>query len=120
MIIRPFAQKFDKAREALAEKYRKKAPESYEAIVQDVVEIVLDKSATIHKVVDGDYQGTLVFVVCYYTDHYAVCVDYGSCSGCDTLEAIDEEGTWGDSPTYDQVRQYVLLALHIVQKMKKL
>lgn len=43
---------------------------------------------------NGDYQGTLLYVIPFDTyqpsehDHLMTYVDYGSCSGCDTLQAI--------------------------------
>jgi len=112
MIIRPFAQQFDKAREALGEKYRKEAPESYETIVRDVVKIVLGE-ATIHMVKAGP-ANALVFVICRLVDHYAVCVTAGA------LPTIEAKGGHKIPPTEGQVHQYVLLALDVVQNMKML
>lgn len=43
---------------------------------------------------NGDYQGTLLYVIPFDTyqpsehDHLMTYVNYGSCSGCDTLQAI--------------------------------
>ena len=45
-------------------------------------------------------------------------VGYGSCSGCDTLEGIRHYND--DKPTEEQVRDYMTLALHIVQGMKRM
>lgn len=51
-------------------------------------------------------------------DYYFVKVGYGSCSGCDTLEGIRnyEDG----NPTEEQVKDYMTLALHVVQGLKRM
>lgn len=72
----------------------------------------------IHKIDDGDWQGTLLFVVAadgYQPDTYWFTkVDYGSCSGCDTLDAARGHGGEGDwEPMY-------LVALHMLQNMNLL
>jgi hypothetical protein len=47
---------------------------------------------------------------------------YGSCSGCDTLKALNE-GSWSYEddarPTTEVVDGYMTLALHIVQRFKE-
>lgn len=73
---------------------------------------------------DGDWQGTQLFLIpqdTYQpnaTEYLVTHVYYGSCSGCDTLQAIN---------TYDyglpneiQVEDYMKLCLHLVQNMKPL
>ena len=71
---------------------------------------------------DGDYQGTQIFIIPKNTyqpsveDYVMTNTYYGSCSGCDTLQAIcDYEN---GLPTDDQVKGYMTLALHLVQKLK--
>jgi hypothetical protein len=103
-------------------------PDDYKSIVKAVIQnITGDEYAEpdenrIHQIDDGDYQGTLVFVVAatgYQPDDYwFVKVGYGSCSGCDTLEAIRnyDDGI----PSESQVDQYMTLALHIVQGLKSM
>lgn len=65
-------------------------------------------------------QGALVYVIGatgYQPDKYwYVKVGYGSCSGCDTLEAIREYQD--GKPTERQVNKYMTLALHIVQGLR--
>ena len=71
---------------------------------------------------DGDYQGTKLFII--PKDTYQPSVDdyitthtyYGSCSGCDTLQSIC--GYDYGLPTEEQVKLYMTLALHLVQKLK--
>lgn len=73
---------------------------------------------------NGHYQGTMIFII--PNDNYHPSVEdyimtdtyYGSCSGCDTLQAIG--GYTDDLPTDEQVKDYMSLALHLVQKMKPL
>jgi len=45
-------------------------------------------------------------------------VSYGSCSGCDTLEAIRDYS--GDTPTEKQLDEYMTLALHVVQGLRQI
>lgn len=76
----------------------------------------------IHQIDDGDYQGTLIFVIAekgYQPNEYwYVKVSYGSCSGCDTLQAIKDSYNSEDSVTEAEAKQYQTLALHIVQGLK--
>lgn len=71
---------------------------------------------------DGHYQGTLVFIFHRKTyqpsisDYAFTYVDYGSCSGCDTLQRI-----WSyhhGLPSEQQVKDYMTLCLHIIQRCK--
>lgn len=76
----------------------------------------------IHEIDDGDYQGTLLYVIAaagYQPNEYwYVKVCYGSCSGCDTLQEI--RGYKDGPPSKEQVDQYMTLALHIIQGLKKM
>lgn len=109
-------------------------PKTYAEIVRSVLGVltVVDRHGNaetfdverLTKIDDGDYQGTLLFLcpIAVYQpgedDYWYVPVSYGSCSGCDTLQAIC---AYEDNlPTEEQVRDYMTLALHIVQKIKKL
>jgi hypothetical protein len=105
-----------------------KHPEDYTAIVKAVVQVVSVEDyddpdpERIHRIDDGDYQGTLVFVIAAKgyqpSDYWYVKVGYGSCSGCDTLQSISN---YSDAPpTEEQVKEYMTLALHVVQGMKKM
>ena len=105
---------------------------SYETIVKKVFEICLPKANDYNGwdldkmtvIDDGDYQGTQIFII--PTDTYQPSVEdyvmtdtyYGSCSGCDTLKAISSYDY--DLPTDEQVKEYMTLALHLVQKLKRL
>lgn len=89
-----------------------KHPSEYKEVVQAVVEAVTGDEyddidpERIHQIDDGDYQGTLLFVIAAKSyqpsDYWYVKVGYGSCSGCDTLQSIS--GYSGDAPTEEQVK----------------
>lgn len=73
---------------------------------------------------DGNYQGTQLFIIPEDTyqpsiSNYIITnTEYGSCSGCDTLQAICDYDY--DLPTEGQVKSYMTLSLHLVQKIKQL
>ena len=116
---------------------RKKHPNNYKDLVKTVIKFLSNvpyeeyemrpDSSRIHQIDDGDYQGTLLFVIAssnYQPDTYwYVKVYYGSCSGCDTLQRIREDYRSDQDlkiPNDQQIDDYMTLALHIVQKLKKL
>ena len=130
VMIEKFVKKWEAKKETLRAKYSLAHPSNYKQIVTDVVGLFDDRrkysdspnSDAIHEIDDGQYQGTLVYVIperTYQPDKYwYVRVSYGSCSGCDTLEGIRgyEEG----APSEEQIDQYMTLALHIVQRIKEM
>lgn len=130
-MIQAFVDKFMANKDALAASFTE-YPEGYEALVKKVISVITDEYSSwesespdperIHTIDDGDCQGTLVFVIAekgYQPSNYwYVKVSYGSCSGCDTLEAIRDYQS--DAPTQEQINDYMTLALHIVQGLKKM
>lgn len=85
-----------------------------------------DKFSTEVNVIDhGDYQGTQIFILhkdIYQPsiyDYYYTHNCYGSCSGCDTLLAIQEMDDT-EFPSEEQTKEYMDLMLHLIQRMKKL
>jgi len=103
---------------------------SYKQIVVKIFELCLpladgyngfdlDKMTIID---DGNYQGTQIFIIPIDTyqpgldDYVMTNTYYGSCSGCDTLQGISSYD-YG-LPTDLQVKEYMTLALHLVQKLK--
>lgn len=70
---------------------------------------------------DGDYQGTLIFLIpknVYQPDAYDYIVThnyYGSCSGCDALQSY-QFATEGKA----RIDGIMMIALHLVEKMKPL
>lgn len=130
-MIAEFVEMFMSGKHALETMFSDKHPESYKEIVDAVISILNKKNdedyvkpdpKRIHEIDDGGYQGTLVYVIgstgYQPSDYWYVKVEYGSCSGSDTLKRI--RGYSNDKPTEDQVRDYMTLALHIVQKLKKM
>ena len=103
---------------------------SYKTILQKIIELVVTEKDEYNKydatkitvVDDGDYQGTQIFLIPTNTyqpsveDYLLTDTYYGSCSGCDTLQAICSYED--DLPTEEQVKEYMTLALHLVQKMR--
>jgi hypothetical protein len=110
--------------------FKKKHPEGYKDIVKAVICILTGEDDSnevpdperITIIDDGDYQGTLLFVIGatgYQPNTYwYVKVNYGSCSGCDTLEDIRDYSD--DLPTDEQIKDYMTLALHIIQGLKEM
>ena len=129
-MIKKFAERWESRKETLRAMIAKEPPDSYGTLVRQVVEILQEEEYTygdespdperVHTIDDGDYQGTLLFVIGakgYQPEHYwYVRVGYGSCSGCDTLKGISGYGD--DPPDEQQVKDYMTLALHIVQGLK--
>ena len=106
---------------------------SYEAIVQQIFELVINSDEDSYErfnvnkmtvIDDGYYQGTQIFIIPRDTyqpnidDYLITHTYYGSCSGCDVLEGIRNYSS--GLPTEQQVKEYMILALHLVQKMKRI
>lgn len=103
----------------------------YEYLVKLVVECILNpgddnlkwNAERITTVDDGGYQGTVLFLIPLLTsqpseDEYLMtCVDYGSCSGCDTLQSIQD---WGNEELCEkQVKSFITLCKDLVTNMIK-
>lgn len=125
-MIETFVQRFEAGgRDRLLQQFRSAHPDGYEAIVKAVVEQIggendYDDSPDperIHRIDDGDYQGTLLFVIgargYQPSTYWAVKVGYGSCSGCDTYQAVREYNN--DPPTEEQAKEYLTMAIHVLQ-----
>jgi len=104
---------------------------SYLSLLENTIRILFaedhDSSSPdynkITEINNGDYQGTLLFVIggkgyqpCV-NEHWFTAVEYGSCSCCDTLQGIS--GWDCKLPTEDQTQQYWTLCLHMMQRMKR-
>lgn len=124
-----FVNRFMENKDILKGKFSEKHPNSYLEIIQAVIEILHNEEEydsidpkRIHEIDDGNYQGTLIYIIgssdYQPRDYWYVFVDYGSCSCCDTLEGIRSYSD--DKPTQNQIKEYMDLALHIVQNLKKL
>lgn len=128
-MIQPFVDKFIAAEAAIKAKFAEGHPGSYEEIVRLVIETINPEQEydgpdfeRIHAIDDGDYQGTLLFVIAAVgyqpSDYWFVKVYYGSCSGCDTLQSIS--GYSDEKPDEGQIKDYWTLALHVAQGLHKL
>lgn len=125
-MIKEFVERWDSKKSEIEAKLTLGHPESYETLVKYVVEILHDGSEyaspdpeRITLIDHGDYQGTLLFIIgatgYQPHDYWSVKVWYGSCSGCDTLEAIRKYRS--GIPTPEQIKDYMTLCLHIVQNL---
>ena len=135
MIIE-FVKAWDANKDKLSEyisSHKQECYSSYIDIVKMLFEQVINpymtahdkatfKIENTHEIDDGDYQGTLLYMIpkdtyqpSYY-EYVATFVGYGSCSGCDTLIGIScyDEGL----PDECQVKEYMELCLHILQNCK--
>jgi hypothetical protein len=131
-VIQRFVDAFMSAKPAIVADLAKAHPDDYTSLVKSVMEVLSGvpedwphsspDPERITVIDHGHYQGTLLYIVAdkgYQPDDYwSIFVDYGSCSGCDTLESIRN---YDDTPpTEEQVGEYWTLMLHIVQSMKPL
>lgn len=129
-MIKEFCLAWEKNKDKLEEYFRNTKQDKYgeyKNLVELLFDIVINPeldnkfdTKNILEIDDGDYQGTEIFILhknvyqpdiedYVYTNTY-----YGSCSGCDTLLAINEyeDGLPDDS----QINDYMDLCLHLFQK----
>ena len=127
-MIQKFVDRFYEKRDELRMKFAEKHISDYGIIVEYVIEAITDSNSygdpdpkRIHVIDDGDYQGTLLYIIgakgYQPSDYWSVFVYYGSCSGCDTLQGIC--GYRDEPPTEQNIDDYMTLALHIVQGLKE-
>ena len=146
-MIDVFVRAWDANQEHLIKSFEDKPPRSYKEILERLIEIVLNPYLTEETTVDypedggidirdiveinnGDYQGTLLYVMPF--DKYQPSVDeyvytyvgYGSCSSCDTLQRIqcfynlDDEDNKQDK--VGAAKEFHTLALHMLQRFKRM
>ena len=130
-MIQEFVNRFMANKHIIEASFAEKHPADYKDIVKKVINAISDgydydcpDPDNIHVIDDGDYQGTLLYVIpekgYQPSVYWYVMVNYGSCSGCDTLQGISAENWDEDPPTKSQVDQYMTLALHIIQRLKQM
>ena len=128
-MIKEFIDRFMEKKPELEAVFAAKHPDGYDAVIKAVASILKNEAdyvtidpERIHQIDDGNYEGTLVFVIGESRDppstYWYVKVGYGSCSGCDTLQSISNYSS--DAPTPEDVAEYMTLALHVVQGLKKM
>ena len=131
-MIKEFIQQWDERKHLLEEWLKENEPREYEDIYKKLFELVITKPngyaddwdwKRFRVIDDGDYQGNLIFILCNDSyqpdlrDYNFTNVDYGSCSGCDTFQHI-RDLSWEDKNTDEQIKQYMTLAMHMVQETK--
>lgn len=95
-------------------------PDDYDKIVQRIRKVlhgVEPCMAEIETAMFGDYQGEYVVLFGKYSARWFARVEYGSCSGCDTLQAIFADASDNTEQTVTDLFAY---ATHIVQSIKEL
>lgn len=131
-MIKRFVDNWEKYKNDL-ENYFRTTPQveynTYRKILEALFRIVINRDDSysfdlddITVIDSGEYQGSLIFILhldTYQpipTEHLYTFVYYGSCSCCDTLKGIHEydEGL----PDEKQIREYMFLAVHMLQKCK--
>jgi hypothetical protein len=132
-MIQRFVDHFLSNKDKMKADFKASHPSDYKDVVHKVMSCLRSAPGTdyrnpnpdpkrITEINAGSYQGTLVYVIAATgsspDDFWYVRVGYGSCSGCDTLEAI--RGYKDEPPTDAQADQYWTLALHVVQNLKKM
>lgn len=122
-MIQKFVNAFEKNKAAIREHFGKETPQRYFDVVKNVIAHLSNEEYgnpdpdRIEEIDHGDYQGTLVYVIgsrgYQPYQYWYVKVEYGSCSGCDTLQHILDDSD-------NVVDELMTLALHIVQELKEL
>ena len=134
-MLKIVVEKWWKNKKKLEDAYRTKKGWnccSYLDIVKETVDTILndDNDAYakwnikhITEIDNGDYQGTYLYLIPANTyqpsaDEYLMTyVYYGSYSGCDTLQAIQE---WNDGLLKEeQIKEFMTLSLHLLENMIK-
>lgn len=134
-MIEVFVERWNKYKGVLEEYFRKTEQIKYNDY-SDIVELLFEKIINQEEIEgyefdidkmtvidDGDYQGTQIFIIplnSYQPDETQYVVTntyYGSCSGCDTLQAIQSHSL-NELPDEEQIKDYMQLALHLLQKCK--
>lgn len=136
-MIEKFTKRWFERNHMVRAEFEAALPDNYTDIVKAVVTMLHDEDeygsidpSRIHEIDDGDYQGTLLYVIgasdYQPSTYWYVKVYYGSCSGCDTLQDI-LEGNYGHESEEEAqewkrhaIDQLMTLALHIVQGLKEM
>jgi hypothetical protein len=130
-MIKRFVQRWNERKQLAADAFAAKHPGSYADVVRIAVTVLSNPDnpssvwpdpERIQEIDHGDYQGTLIYVVGQSgyqpSTYWGVSVDYGSCSGCDTLECIRD--FLDGPPTDNQIAQYMTLAFDVLRGMKQI
>ena len=135
LMIKEFVLKWEERKSKLEEKIRN-TPQSeyntYEKLVKMLFDIVINYGEPMYNQYDTSYiiranedayRGTYIFVLhkeyiddSYIEDYIYTTVRYGTCSGCDILKNINGDGYSYELPNEEQVKDYMTLILHLLQK----
>ena len=139
-MIKYCLEKWDKNKTVLENEirtnYKKYMTCNYSELVEAVVNFVLNDEnnlhcsrwdvGRIHEIDDGAYSGTLIYLIPTddyepsASDYLITFVEYGSCSGCDTLlslqSMIDHDA---ENLTEKQINEYMQMCKDIVTNMRK-
>lgn len=134
-MIKEFVELWNKNKNKLEEEIKNSKNHhdfKYKDLVKMLFDIVInaDKENIYEKfdtgnisVIDNEcYKGTQIFILCEniydpeISNYIYTHTHYGSCGGCDTLLAIQECNNESDLPTEEQVKEYMTLCLHLLQK----
>jgi hypothetical protein len=129
-MILEYVKQWEENKGLLQKSFEDNLPESYEDIYKRLFQLVVTNPTfryskewnwkTYRLIDDGDYQGHQIFVLASNVyqpslwDYIFTDVSYGSCSGCDTFEHIKYSGKSKE----EQVKEFMTLALHMVQETK--
>ena len=106
--------------------------DDYDKILELLLNLVIDGDTvkinknSITKINIGGVRGSIIFV--FHEDGYEedlplnkiyiTCVQYGSCTSCDTILRISNRDK--GLPTNQQAKDYMKLALHLLQNCKRI
>jgi hypothetical protein len=128
-MILNYVKQWEERKHLLEQWLNDNEPNSYENIYEMLFNLVVTKPnddeysewdwGRFVKIDDGSYQGNEIYILCSneyqpsLTDYIFTSVAYGSCSACDTfqwIEMLEDKA--------ERVKQYMTLALHMVQETK--
>jgi hypothetical protein len=127
-MINEYTQLWADHQSELLQRLREEPRWSYLELFKLLIEVVINKGehtlclGQVTQLDHGDYQGTMVFIVPdesyqpYVDDYIYTHVYYGSCAGCDTLEAIRDDYENKEQ----QAKDLHTLCLHLLQRCKRL
>jgi hypothetical protein len=133
-MLMQFVAAFDNVRNHLTETFRDVSSITYDGLLRTTIKAIAEDMShnkrldywdgeipdpdRITVIDDGDYQGSLVFVIgargYQPSSYWLTRAAYGSCSACDTLQGILDE----QDPNA-RAQQLMTLALHMVQRLKE-
>ncbi len=128
-MILNYVKQWEERKHLLEQWLNDNEPNSYESIYEMLFNLVVTKPnddeysewdwGRFVKIDDGTFQGNEIYILCSneyqpsLTDYIFTSVAYGSCTVCDTFQSIEML-----EDKAERVKQYMTLALHMVQETK--